>query len=133
MVQEGAQVQCRKCGELKPRNDFYVNNKKRNGLSSYCKVCAIAVSSAWSRAARNKCLDAYGRECRCCSETEVCFLSFDHVNNDGATHRREVGAGPAMYAWLIKNNFPDSIQVLCHNCNLAKGFYGQCPHRSKSS
>jgi hypothetical protein len=28
------------------------------------------------------------------------------------------------------NEFPDGFQVLCHNCNLAKGYYGECPHNS---
>ena len=35
----------------------------------------------------------------------------------------------AIYRWLIKHKFPPGIQVLCHNCNLAKGYYGACPHQ----
>ena len=35
--------------------------------------------------------------------------------------------------WMIKNNFPKGFQVLCHNCNLAKGFYGKCPHEKSWS
>lgn len=31
--------------------------------------------------------------------------------------------------WQRKNNYPKGFQVLCHNCNLAKGFYGKCPHQ----
>ena len=30
--------------------------------------------------------------------------------------------------WIIANDFPDSVRVLCHNCNQALGFYGFCPH-----
>jgi len=33
-----------------------------------------------------------------------------------------------MYVWLKRNYFPTGFQLLCHNCNLAKGFYGKCPH-----
>lgn len=32
--------------------------------------------------------------------------------------------------WLRRNNYPNGFQVLCHNCNMAKGFYGKCPHQS---
>ena len=27
-----------------------------------------------------------------------------------------------------KNNYPEGFQVLCSNCNFAKGKYGSCPH-----
>lgn len=33
--------------------------------------------------------------------------------------------------WIIRNDFPDGFQVLCHNCNFAKGKKGNnnmCPH-----
>jgi hypothetical protein len=32
---------------------------------------------------------------------------------------------------LIKNNFPDGFQVLCHNCNMSIGLYGYCPHQTE--
>lgn len=73
-------------------------------------------------------LAAYGNACKCCGETTPEFLQIDHVNNDGAEHRREVGTGNAVYWWLIKNNYPEGFQVLCANCNYAKEFYGGCPH-----
>jgi hypothetical protein len=25
----------------------------------------------------------------------------------------------------------DRYQLLCHNCNMAKGFYGLCPHQEQ--
>jgi hypothetical protein len=44
--------------------------------------------------------------------------------------REEVGSGTSFYAWLALNGFPkDRYQLLCWNCNVAKGKYGQCPHR----
>ena len=69
--------------------------------------------------------------CACCGENEIEFLGIDHVHGDGAQHRREVRPS-AIYRWLIKHKFPPGIQVLCHNCNLAKGYYGACPHRNAS-
>jgi hypothetical protein len=29
---------------------------------------------------------------------------------------------------LITNGFPSGFRTLCHNCNMAKGLYGTCPH-----
>jgi hypothetical protein len=36
--------------------------------------------------------------------------------------------------WIIDNNFPEYFQVLCHNCNFAKGIKRNnhtCPHEMK--
>jgi hypothetical protein len=72
--------------------------------------------------------------CACCGEKEIKFLCLDHINNDGAEHRRQIsgggsGRGAGVYAWSVKNNYPPIFQVLCYNCNCAKGFYGECPHK----
>lgn len=73
----------------------------------------------------------YGTVCSCCGENNFKFLSIDHINNDGNRHRKEIKSkgGSHFYAWLLKNNFPNGFQVLCFNCNFAKGLYGQCPHK----
>lgn len=84
-------------------------------------------SARWR--ARAAVLAHYGAYCACCGETEEAFLSLDHINGDGAKDRRKIGkAGHAWYLYLVKTGFPTDIQVLCYNCNLAKGFRGVCPH-----
>ena len=77
-------------------------------------------------------IDAYGgNRCNCCGETEPLFLSIDHVNNDGAEHRKSVASGIKFYKWLAENGYPDGFQVLCHNCNMGKYRNGGvCPHRN---
>ena len=72
----------------------------------------------------------YGGKCACCGETEVKFLSFDHINGGGNKHRKLIGG--KVVRWLKRNNYPKDIQILCHNCNLAKGFYGECPHKTNA-
>jgi hypothetical protein len=37
-----------------------------------------------------------------------------------------------MYAYLIRNNFPEGYRVLCHNCNQSLGYFGYCPHTVSS-
>lgn len=76
-----------------------------------------------------------GPTCRCCGESRWEFLTVDHVNNDGARHI-PAGAkyrlsGSRLYGWLKTNGYPEGFQVLCYNCNCAKGAFGQCPHEKE--
>lgn len=77
---------------------------------------------------RAEVLEAYGNKCVCCGETTNEFLQIDHKNNDGASHRRSLKS-PSIYGWLRKQGYPkDNYQLMCANCNWAKGRYGYCPH-----
>jgi hypothetical protein len=78
---------------------------------------------------RLRVLEGYGGCCVCCGETEDVFLQFDHVDGGGVAHRRRVRAGVAFWLWMIKNNFPPEIQVLCANCHAAKSKGVVCPHQ----
>lgn len=71
-----------------------------------------------------------GYVCACCGEEGREFLSIDHINNDGAEHRRSMGLNPGgtFYCWLKRNGFPPGFRVLCMNCNFARGRFGYCPH-----
>jgi hypothetical protein len=69
-----------------------------------------------------------GYVCSCCGETIKEFLTIDHINNDGGIHRRQI-KNRNIYKWLKKNSFPTGFQVLCWNCNLAKRFGKECPHK----
>jgi hypothetical protein len=72
--------------------------------------------------------------CACCPNETVNFLEFlaiDHVAGGGNQHRKALGGGDKVYRWLVSNGYPEGFQVLCHNCNCAKGFYGECPHEAE--
>ena len=68
--------------------------------------------------------------CNCCGETTFEFLTIDHINNNGAKERKKSGRRGAMefVRWIIKNNYPKGLQILCWNCNTAKQYHGGCPH-----
>jgi hypothetical protein len=72
---------------------------------------------------------AYGGRCQCCGEDSYEFLTIDHVGGEGQAHKKSV-PGRKVYRWLRNNGFPQDgrFQLLCMNCNFAKGMYGQCPH-----
>ena len=80
---------------------------------------------------RSMVIQHYGGRCVCCGEGDHRFLTVDHINNDGAAHRKSDPSSKNLYYFLFKNNFPDGFQLLCWNCNHAKEIYGVCPHQEK--
>lgn len=76
----------------------------------------------------------YGKKCNCCGETNLLFLTIDHIENDGYKEKTKSGnrrSGTPMYTLIVKNGFPESYQILCMNCNLGKARNGGvCPHKS---
>lgn len=81
---------------------------------------------------RKDIIDAYGGVCTCCGETELAFLTIDHIDGGGTKHRELIGFGQRFYSWLKTNGYPQGYQVLCYNCNCAKSFSGGCPHKGGS-
>lgn len=69
-------------------------------------------------------------KCMCpdCDENRLQFLTIDHINGGGNKHKTEI-KNRNIYRWLAINNFPSkpALQVLCYNCNCARGNRGKCP------
>ena len=72
-------------------------------------------------------LNHYGGKCVCCGTTTMEFLSMDYINGDGSIDRK-LGMADHIWNWIKKNNYPESLQILCFNCNMAKAHNGYCPH-----
>lgn len=74
---------------------------------------------------------AYGNKCSCCGESEIEFLTLEHINNDGAAHKREVrGSGYMIWKDLKLRGWPkEAYTLLCYNCNCARYKCGECPHK----
>lgn len=72
-------------------------------------------------------------QCNCCGENHIEFLQIDHINCGKKRYNNETRCnnfyGLKLYRYLINNNFPNGYQVLCANCNFAKGAFGKCPHK----
>lgn len=76
---------------------------------------------------RSRIIAAYGGLCACCKEDNPEFLTVDHINGNGNMHCKLTGKGSGLYYWLQRNGFPhDNYRLLCYNCNMAKGIYGNC-------
>ena len=101
-----------------------------------CQDCldgATKREKAYIRKRRKKVIEHYGGKCACCGESQYEFMTIDHINNDGAEHRRSVVGTRSICLWLIKHNFPPEFQILCWNCNAAKQFHGICPHHHQKT
>ncbi len=94
----------------------------------HCGDCLLR-SHEFHKALRLEVIEQYGgQRCVCCGETTLQFLQIDHIAGNGTAHRKKIGQG-GLYRWLKKNGFPSGFQILCANCNFAKGHYGVCPHQ----
>ncbi len=87
--------------------------KERNATSSRKYLTSLRI----------RVLKHYGGDppkCACCGELEIEFLTIDHVNGVDHSLPNSNGGSP-----------PGEFQILCWNCNCAKGKLGYCPHKRK--
>ena len=138
---------CTFCKTVKPVKDFY--KRRKNECAIRCKLCSIAIRKNWTKKnpthARKYRVDYRIKlkaevfnhysggeiKCACCGEKEIDFLCIDHINGNGSEDRKRLGnkgLGIRLYCYLKNNNYPEGYRVLCHNCNMALGFYKSCPH-----
>lgn len=71
--------------------------------------------------------------CNCCGMSDhLDFLDIDHINPRKTFPENERKLmGSALCRHLKKKNYPDGYQILCKNCNTAKGMKknnNKCPH-----
>ena len=136
-------VECRRCRLMLPASDFY-NGKAGSHSNYWCKGCWSEFNAtpertarrsdlrrARNRALRLEVLNHYSHgtfACACCGVNHHEFLALDHVDGGGRVHRKKTGSSVTYWLWFIRSGFPTWFRVLCHNCNMARGMYGQCPH-----
>jgi len=111
------------------------------GKKLYCLKCLKRhrrLCIEYKQRLKLQCFEAYGGPvCACCGETELSFLTLDHVHNNGNHERRKLcgtnlrGGGHTYYQHLKNQGFPQKgYQVLCHNCQWGKKLCGTCPHKA---
>jgi len=110
-AKDGHRAECKLCWSATMKEYYATHPDARLARSEYCKK--------WREDIKDKVLAHYGARCACCGETERVFLTLDHVNNDGADHRRSMGVGRVggdkTWRWLVATNFAESerLQILC--------------------
>ena len=129
-----ANTENQKASSRKHNQKRYKDSEYRKWQREYKKTWNYKNKDAVARyykRLRVKVLNHYGHKCACCGEDRYEFLAIDHKNGDGNKHRKEI-KGTNVCLWIIRNDYPDDLQILCHNCNMAKTFYGVCPHKKKA-
>lgn len=124
---------CSRCRRDWPLDADHFGKRRGGRWSSWCRSCQNAVAVARHRRVRHEVLCHYSEgppQCACCGEATIEFLCIDHIHGGGNEHRRtaRIRSGASFNYWIKRQGFPEGFQVLCHNCNMAKGFYGRCPH-----
>lgn len=108
---------CSTCKLTKDVKAFRRDRSRSDGWSSYCRLCAVQHFINLKKQA----FQNYGGIFCCnCGEDFFEALVLDHINNDGAQHRKRVGSGDRIYYDLKRRDWPLGFQVLCYTCNQLK-------------
>ena len=107
----------------------------------WCRTCAEAEKKRlkdWRFRTKVEVLRHYcptpKLKCVCCGETEIVFLTVDHINGGGSEERRRTNQHTGSFLrYLKKQGYPEGYQVLCWNCNCGRVQNGGiCPHKTVS-
>ncbi len=127
---EKARVRAREWGKI-PENKIRRKEtfKKKNPTNpEYNKLA----SQKYRQKLKSLVINKYGGKCVCCGEEELEFLSIDHINQNGAEHRRSLSRGGGdVYRSIRDEGFIENeYRVMCFNCNWsAYRGNGTCIHK----
>ena len=125
----GFQVLCYNCNMIK---EF--ERRKKDHVYSTNKATIREVR--YGRKLKKDVMEVYSKgnaKCQCCGFDNIDGLSIDHIKpRKEHGHSRSFGS-KHLYKFLKREKFPIGYQVLCINCNSAKGKLGKCPHQSKKA
>lgn len=143
---------CPKCSREFPRSIeyFYPDKSRKDGLQYWCRSCNKAYKGRYrkinpeyrkkyNRRIKFEVFSKYSVDgfprCSCpgCNVSLLEFLTLDHILGAGKIHRLYMGnkGGNNTYHWAKNNNYPLIFQVLCFNCNGAKGVNKECPYAGR--
>lgn len=115
--------------------DFYIwlkKNKFPSGYQVLCYNCNWAkrypkidtMRSRYSRKIKIDIMEHYSNkngaiECSFCGEDKLELLTIDHINGGGHNDQQNLGLkGTEYYRYIIKQNYPSGLRILCMNCNV---------------
>lgn len=131
----GYNTHCKKCVRKYQREYYKTHSKQEMARTTKYRNKNRERCNSYTRnyyaKQREKVIKHYGNKCVCCGEANIRFLTIDHVNGNGRKHRKKIGnMGSGWYNWIIKNNYPIDLQILCFNCNCGRQANGGvCPHK----
>lgn len=143
---------CIRCQTPCDDSNFFRRSDRKDKFYAHCKDCHRKMCKRWAAKAPHKQKEyckRWGRglrvkalskvsgslapSCKCCGEDIVEFLQIDHIHGGGSKESKSYGNHREFFLDIIRGIRPVSdLQVLCANCNHAKGRAGGvCPHEKK--
>lgn len=147
--QEGFRLRCADCRNRRSRAHWNKTPALLDYHRKYAREMARKLAPkvrADRQALKRRLIKGYGGACVCCGEQEPDFLTLEHLNNDGAAHRRSLvnpgsrggrgnwkswhSATVRVYRDLENRGYPqEGYTLLCWNCHMATRFGVICPHK----
>ncbi|SRR6266478_9504723 len=120
---------CSHCKIELPLGSFGQTVATKSGYQYDCNKCRSEAGRRKRERDWKAILLAYGGQCVHCEDTREEVLTLDHIGGGGNAHRRSLkkSAGSGFYAWVVLNNFPPFLRLLCFNCNCCLGVRGYLP------
>lgn len=148
----GPGARCAKCVAKRRKWDKALRQRRLNSgvcvfcgkgplaTQRYCATCSTK-KAAHGRASalrrKAQVIAHYGGACVCCGETILQFLTIDHIDGGGNKERKCLGSNPggsAIIRRIVRQGYPDGLQVLCWNCNCGRALNGGiCPHQQNKN
>jgi len=145
---DGLRPDCKSCSNKRqatlmqnPKYKYYQDEYSREWKKKYMQTDrykkwrkeALRKQSIKAKELKQEIVNHYGGKCACCGIKEICFLTIDHINNDGYKSKNGKKNRISGYLWYKKivKDYPKDLQILCFNCNVAKQHNGgECPHKT---
>ena len=118
---------CRVCKIEKPITSYPISSQGRHLRGYECSNCA---ARGYRRRLRLAFLEEFGGKCSCCGEDHPQFLALEHIKGRKYGILDKKASYVALAQAKRENWDREKYTCLCHNCNLADGFYGGCPHKT---
>ena len=100
--------------EIKQKRNKVITNVKLEVFTHYSKVVS----------------DSDIPICACCGYSDLRFLALDHIESRKHLPPNEAKLnGILLWKYVKHKGLPKGFQVLCYNCNIAKGDRRYCPHQ----
>jgi len=132
--------------KYREKNPEHVKDLSRQNYAKHKEKNRPGVNKRGTEIRKKRKLEVYTHysdgvpKCACCGVTGIEFLTVDHIIPKLEMKKdpkmieigfRASSTGHRLNQWLVTNNFPKGFQILCWNCNFAKGVFGNCPHKKK--
>lgn len=114
---------CNNCKKIIEKYRRSLNKKQRKPGLNNCNLNNLKT--------KLEVFKIFNSKCNCCGESNFSKLTIDHIKGRDINSQDYNKTGIQLYYWLLNQSISfvkENYQLLCFNCNCAKGYHGFCPH-----